>query len=198
MVVLNPGATANLVCSRWPARHNRILDWRGIPRVTTYPSKARSRFADGRLGEVRHAADIPVAIAGYRGMRTAFVLEADIPALLRKGAMEAIGGQLDFLHGSFNLRRRGAQIPPRVNRAGRCILSEVDFRRGPSRRASNCPEASASSLPLARKFPDLPDGGLHLPCAPDGLYRFGARDGCLTDPKKIVMKLHVSSGHAPA
>ena len=182
----------------WLARHNRILDRRGNPRVTTYPSQAGFCLGDGRHGQEHHAADFPVGVAGHRGMFTAFALEADIPALLRKGAMEAIGGQLDFLHGSFNLRRRGAQIPPRVNRAGRCILSEVDFRRGPSWRASNCPEASASSLPLARKFPDLPDGGLHLPCAPDGLYRFGARDGCLTDPKKIVMKLHVSSGHAPA
>ena len=36
--VLNTGATANLVCISWPARHNRILDRHGIPRIATYRS----------------------------------------------------------------------------------------------------------------------------------------------------------------
>ena len=94
-VVLDTGARANLVRFSWLQRHNRILERRGIPRVTTYPSQARFRFVYGRLGEVRYAADIPVGIAGNTGMFTASVLEADIPALLRKGAMEALGGQLD-------------------------------------------------------------------------------------------------------
>ena len=35
-------------------------------------------------------------VAGNRGMFAAFALEADTPALLRKTAMEALGGQLDF------------------------------------------------------------------------------------------------------
>ena len=89
VVVLDTGAAANLVCFRSLAHHNRILERRGIPRVTTYPSQARFRFGDGRLGEVRHAAAISVGF-------TAFVLGGGVPALLRKGAMEALGGQLDF------------------------------------------------------------------------------------------------------
>ena len=68
VVVLGAGATANLVCFGWLAHHNRDLDRRGIPRVTTYPSQARFRFGDGGLGEVRHAADTPVGIAGNQGM----------------------------------------------------------------------------------------------------------------------------------
>ena len=92
MIVLDTGATANLVCFSWLARLNRILKRRGIPRAATHPSRARSRFGDGRLEEVRHAADIPSGTDGNRGKIAAFVLEADIPALLRKGAMEALGG----------------------------------------------------------------------------------------------------------
>ena len=57
----------------------------------------------------------------------------------------------------------------------------------------------------------MSDGGLHLPYTPDGLYRFetplavaacnaaalgDAEDCSLTDPKKIVMKLHANWGHA--
>ena len=112
-VVSDTSATANLVCLSWLARRNRILGRREIPRVTTYPSQARFRFGDGRLGEVRHAADIPVGIARSRRMLTASLLEADIPALLREGAAEELGGQLGFLRGSLNLRRQGALYPER-------------------------------------------------------------------------------------
>ena len=89
----------------------------------------------------------------------------------RKGAMEALGGEPDFLRGSLNLRRQGAQIPLRVNRVGRNILSAVDLRADPSRGASKCPEASASFSHLVQKIPNMSDGGLHLPYTPDGLYR---------------------------
>ena len=63
------------------------------------------------------------------------------------------------------------------------------------------------------KTPDLPNGGVHLTYAEDGLYLFppsksfsaskaatmgASRDGCLAGPKKIVMKFHVNWGHASA
>ena len=148
-----------------------------------------------------------MGIAGIRGIFTAFALEAEIPALLREGAMEALGGQLDFLRGSFNLPRQGVQKRLGVDRVGHYILSVVDFRKDPPRRASRCPEASASLFHLAQKFPDLPERDLHLPHPPDGLYRFetpptfaackaitlGDAEACrLTGPRKNVMKLHVN------
>ena len=61
--------------------------------------------------------------------------------------------------------------------------------------------------------PNLSNGGLHLPYAEAELYQFepphassgckaaalgDSMDGCLSGPKKIVMKLHVSRGHASA
>ena len=121
--------------------------------------------------------------------------------------MAALGGQSDVSRGSLNLHRQGVQISLRVSRAGHYILGAVDLRKDPSRSPSTCSEASASLFHLVQKFPEMSDGGLHLPCTRDGLYRFGApltfaackavapgdpRDGSLTAPKKIVMKLHVT------
>ena len=93
MVVLDTGATANFARFSLLAHHNSILEKHGFPRVATYPSNAKFRRGDGRLGEVRHAADIPVRIAGNKGKFTAFALDGDSPALLPKVAMEALGGQ---------------------------------------------------------------------------------------------------------
>ena len=209
-VELNTGATDILVCFRWLARRNRLFEKCGIQRAPTYPSTARFRFGDGRLGEVRHAVDILAGVAGKKGNFTAFVLEADIPALLRKGAMEKLGGQLDFLHGSRALHPQGVKIPLGVNRMGHYILSVVDFRKDPPR-SLPCLEASASCFTIAQEAPDLSDGGLHLPYTPDGPYHFeppitfanrkavtlGGAENCrLRGPKKIVTKLHVSWVHA--
>ena len=93
VVVLDTGATANLVCFRWLGHHNTLLEQQGLPRVPTYPAQARFKFGDGRTGDVCFAADITVGIAGAKGTFTAFVLDADIPALLCKGALEALAGQ---------------------------------------------------------------------------------------------------------
>ena len=86
-------ATADLVCSSWLARRNRILELRGLPREPTCPARARVRFGDGRFGEVRRAAKSPVGITGNKGAFTAFALERGSPASVRNGAMEALGGQ---------------------------------------------------------------------------------------------------------
>ena len=40
---------------------------------------------------MKHAADIKVGAAGCMGAFTAFVLDAEIPALLCTGALEALG-----------------------------------------------------------------------------------------------------------
>ena len=93
VVILDTGATANLVRFKWLPHHNELLSRRGLPRVDSYPAHAIFKFGDGRVGEVCHAADITVGVAGFKGTFTAFVLDSDIPALLSKGALESLRGR---------------------------------------------------------------------------------------------------------
>ena len=111
VAVLDTGATANLVCFEWFENHNSHMQKLGIPEVSTYPTAARFEFCDGRVGEVRYAADIKVGIAGRRGAFTAFALEADAPALLSRRVPESLGGRLDFARGVLTIRNRGADMP---------------------------------------------------------------------------------------
>ena len=93
-MVPNSGAAANLVCFKCLERRNSILDCRGVSRAEALLASARFKFGDGRLGEVRVPADIPGGLGGVRGNVSAFELEADIPAFLRKGAAEALVGAI--------------------------------------------------------------------------------------------------------
>ena len=140
---LGAGATANLVRFSGLARRDSIPEKNGFPIVTTCPSRARFRFGDGRLGEVRRAADSPVWVAGNKGKFTAFVLAADIPSLWRTGGMEALAGQLNFSRDTLVLREQGATIPLRVNRMGHFSLSVVDFGKDSSKKVRG-PVVSAS------------------------------------------------------
>ena len=82
VVVLDAGATANLVRFKWLGNRNSFLQEMGSPKLIPNPTMARFKVGDGSAGEVRHAADIKVGIAGRKGAFTAFLLEADVPALL--------------------------------------------------------------------------------------------------------------------
>ena len=130
LVVLDAGATANRICFSWLGCHKRIIQKKGLPRVSTYPASARFRFGNGRLGEVRHVADIPVGIPGSMRQFAACALGADIPAFLRRGASGALGGQLDVSRDILTLRKQGVDIPPRVNQMGRDKCGRRGLRNG--------------------------------------------------------------------
>ena len=117
-VVLDTGAMANLIRSSWLERHNCILRKRGLPRTSTYPASARFRYRNARQGELRRAEDIPVGATGNKWKFRAFALETYVPALLRKGALEAPGGQVDTPKSILTLRKQAVDIFLGVNGAG--------------------------------------------------------------------------------
>ena len=94
---------------------------------------------------------------------TALISAADIPAVLCKGALEALGGQLDFERDILTIRRHGVDIPLSVNGMGHYALSAVAFGTGPSC-GDRRPNLAASNFEwaLLEKRPDLSAGGLHL------------------------------------
>ena len=104
-VVSHTGVTANSVCSSWQELANRILQTKGSLRVSTYPGYARFRFGHGRLRGVRRAADVPVDVTGKKRRFAAFASEADILALLREGALEALDDQLRLPRGKLHARK---------------------------------------------------------------------------------------------
>ena len=167
-VALGTGATANLVRFRRSVNRNLLLEMHGLPRVSTCPACTRFKFGGDRLREGRFAADISLEFAVCKGTFAASVLDADIPALLRKGAFGSLGGQLESPSDASSLRTQGVDIPLKVNQTGQCILSLVTFGGGRSGswRGSKFPASYDT------ESPDISDGGLHVPFTADGTRRF--------------------------
>ena len=57
VVVLDSGAAANLGSFRRLERRNSLLEQHGSQRASAFPSKARRRSVDGRVGDVRCAVE---------------------------------------------------------------------------------------------------------------------------------------------
>ena len=87
VVVSDIRAAANLERFRGLVNRNLLVEGRGSPRVSTFPGCARFKFGDGRLVDVRYAADISVGLADCNGAFAASALDAGGPTLLRKGAL---------------------------------------------------------------------------------------------------------------
>ena len=85
------------------------------------------RYGDGRVGDVRRAAVVPVAIVGYAGRFMAHVVDADIPALLRKVALETLGGHRNFRERVLTLESLGTDIPLEMSAVGHLLLNVADF-----------------------------------------------------------------------
>ena len=215
MVILDTGAAANLVCFNWLSRHNNLLPKRSLPKVVSYPAHAMFKFGGGRMGEVCHAADITVGVAGVKGTFTAFVLDSVIPALLSKGALESLRGCLDFAQHMLTLGKTGKGIPLQMSDMGHYILSVADFPA----RVHSASLLQWTPLNHATRLMDLMrnggfcwSGGPEPPTSPSALsfqtpQLFSAckavtlRDAGnaeISDPNKVIMKLHINWGHASA
>ena len=116
-----------MVGASWLNNHNAILKALGRPQAKIAPASASFRCGGGRVGGVREAAIIPTAIAGLTGHFMAFVVDAEIPAILGKEALETMGSHLNFCGRVLTLECLGADIPLEMSPAGRYLLNVVDF-----------------------------------------------------------------------
>ena len=125
--IIDTGASANLVGVNWLNNRNAILKALGRPLAKIAPAFASFRYGDGRVGDVHRAAVIPIAIVGYAGHFMAYVVDADIPALLGKEALETLAGHLNFCERVLTLESLGADIPLEMSAVSHYLLNVADF-----------------------------------------------------------------------
>ena len=130
-VILDTGASANLVGVSWLNNHNAILKALGRPQAKITPAFASFRFGGGRVGGVRRAAMTPNAIAGHTGHFSAYVVDGEIPALLGKEALGTLGSHLNFCERVLTLESPGEDIPLEMSQVGHYFLNVADFPESP-------------------------------------------------------------------
>ena len=79
------------------------------------------------MGDIQFVVDAPVGIAGGRGTSTTVLVEADIPSLLHKGALESLEGKSDIYRNGLRAGMLGIQVPSDANVAGHFVLGVAPF-----------------------------------------------------------------------
>ena len=128
-------------------------------------------------------------IAGRRGGFTAFLLDADSLALLRKGALESLGGKADCPHNRRRVGELGARVPLKACVAGHSASNVAPFDSGNVRPTSRGAARSVSWFSSGDEAlrPEMHNGGACPPDLADGLSqltvpkRFGARKCVMVD-----------------
>ena len=204
LAALGTGATANSAPFKWPGRRNSVFKHFGAPPAQPRLAKARLKFGNWRIGEVRYAPDISVEIAGGRRV---------IPAVLHDGEPGAPGGQLDLFRNALTLGRLGVDAPLKVNGIGHYVSSMASLGK----------ERNLLGKAQCKLFRGL-NGGLYDTSAPvqwrvalslcggrsisiwPTLNPSGERSSCvgrccgpeLVGSRHVVMKPHINCVHASA
>ena len=139
----------------WPNSRSAILQALGRPLAKITPGFASFRYGDGRVGDVHRAAVIPIAIVGHAGHFMAYVVDADVPALLRKNALETPGGHLNFCERVLALESLEPDVPLEMSAAGHYLLNVADFPESnsvgkPNRRNKGCAKRAVNDNGVVR------------------------------------------------
>ena len=134
---MSAGDATNLAAPEWPKNHNCPPKKYGPPDVAASTAAAKFEVGNGRTEEIRLAADVPMETASRRGEFANFLADADIPALLRKGILEASEGKLDSPENCLRPAKLGIRVPQRRNAASRNLF------RGSPRLVKSCARACA-------------------------------------------------------
>ena len=118
-----PSGLRILIC---PWGRREIRDFRPIRHA-----RALNLVMDGSVGYA-FSAGLSAGIEWRDGILAACALETDIPASLREGTSESLGGELDSASDVLTLRNRGLGILSAALLTGHYLLSDAAFGDGPS------------------------------------------------------------------
>ena len=148
--------------------HGIIIAFRGnlVPQrqLTTLPWRI-FKFGNGQSEQVYYAAAVLADVAGRRGMVMTFLVDADVPVLFGGGALESMGGRLDFPRTCLRLTKLVTAAPLHANAAWRCVSNAASCDVGLNLRntlpsgASACLSSATPPLErLSRSFLGNPSG----------------------------------------
>ena len=105
--------------------------------AVTQPAVASFKFGAGQLEPVHYAEHVSVSIAGHRGMLTANLPDADIPAKgeclllsLRTGALGPMEGKMNFSRMYLRTAKSGTEFPLRSKASESNVLSAASHDDG--------------------------------------------------------------------
>ena len=89
------------------------------------------RFGNGVQEISREVIEMPVRVAGRRGLVRAAIMGGEAPLLLSRGALKTLGARMDFSNDELQLFEAEKVSKMETNGTGHYIIPVAEFRRAP-------------------------------------------------------------------
>ncbi|CAE7383642.1 GIP [Symbiodinium microadriaticum] len=103
----------------------------GIDQPTAVAKINMFRFGNGVQEISREVIEMPVRVAGRRGLVRAAIMGGEAPLLLSRGALKTLGARMDFSNDELQLFEAEKVSKMETNGTGHYIIPVAEFRRAP-------------------------------------------------------------------
>eukprot|EP00435_Cladocopium_sp_Y103_P024394 s443_g6.t1 len=172
--VLDSGCGKTIIGESTLAKFSDLWSAAGVKLPQSKYEVNQFRFGNGQVETSHTVVDLPIGLAGKRGILQAAVVKGTAPLLVSRPALKRLGASIDFSQDRLSLFHDKAQVPLKVNAAGQYVVDVMQFPSEPFAHdppsavlTADVPEALPSSSALDETVPVKPDNPIVHPDKPD-------------------------------
>eukprot|EP00435_Cladocopium_sp_Y103_P017847 s883_g4.t1 len=140
--VLDSGCGKTIIGEDTLKQFSDMLAATGVKLPGLRPETNLFRFGNGQVETSQNMIDLPVGLAGKRGVLQAAVVRGSAPLLVSRPALKKLGAAIDFANDELTLFQNKMKVPLEVNSAGQYIVNVMQF----SQHVSSSPQPAESLL----------------------------------------------------
>ena len=125
--VLDSGCGKSVIGLETLQEFRTIWERHGIAQPSEVPEVNVFKFGNGAQETSRRLIEMPVSLAGRRGLIRAAIIQGRAPLLLSRPALKTLGAQLDFGRDRLKFVGFDKEIEVSVNEAGQYVVPVAEF-----------------------------------------------------------------------
>ena len=125
--ILDSGCGRSVIGSETLRRFQELWDKAHIPSPKVVKELNAFRFGNGEQETSDQVIEMPIQLAGRRGIVRAAVIKGKAPLLMSRPALKKLGATMDFAADKLKVFKDGTTIDMLVNEAGQYMIPVADF-----------------------------------------------------------------------
>ncbi|OLP84633.1 Copia protein, partial [Symbiodinium microadriaticum] len=127
--VLDSGCGKSVIGAQTLQAFRELWTRAGIEQPKTVAEVNLFRFGNGAQETSKQIIEMPVCVAGRRGLVRAAIISGEAPLLLSRGALKTLGARMDFFKDELQLFQAEKVIKMETNGAGQYIIPVAEFEK---------------------------------------------------------------------
>ena len=141
--VLDSGCGRSVVGQETLAQFRRLWEQAKIPQPTEISEVNVFKFGNGAQETSHSVVEMPVSLAGRRGVIRAALIRGKAPLLLSRAALKTLKANMDFAKDELHIFEGDRRLPMHTNSAGQYVVPVANFSDGEKGEPNDPPEVES-------------------------------------------------------